>query len=113
MRPKHWVKSAFCLAALFFSGQAFEWSAWLQLVPLLIGFSFLSSGTYLINDVVNADEDARHPRKASRPVAAGHLARGKVLAVGLLLTLSSILFLYLNYGGKSGLFVWVPFVALA
>lgn len=34
-------------------------------------FCLLSSGVYLLNDVVDAEEDRRHPVKRHRPIAAG------------------------------------------
>jgi len=44
-------------------------------------FCLLSSGVYLVNDIVDRDGDRRHPTKARRPVAAGTLAVPVALAV--------------------------------
>lgn len=112
MRPKHWVKSGFCLAALIFSKQADNLTIWLEVIPLLVGFCLLSSGGYLINDVVNVEEDARHPRKKSRPLAAGYLKKRSVAIVGLLLGLFGCLVLFWFYGGGDGLVAWTPYVGL-
>ncbi len=38
-----------------------------------VAFCLLASGIYAINDVHDAEEDRRHPRKRLRPVAAGQL----------------------------------------
>ena len=36
-------------------------------------FGLLTSGTYLINDILDVDSDRRHPRKLRRPIASGDL----------------------------------------
>ena len=71
---QHWIKSGFCLAALFFHGNAYDHHAWLAVLPLLIGFSVLASAGYLLNDLLNLKEDQRHPRKRRRPLASGRLS---------------------------------------
>lgn len=106
IRPQHWIKSGFCLAALFFGGEAGSFEGWLQVWPLLIGFSGLASAGYLFNDVVNREEDRLHPRKKNRPVASGRLKVKGVLAVSLTLVLVSLGLLVWTYGlGGNGGFV--------
>jgi len=39
-----------------------------------VAFCLLSSATYLVNDVRDREQDRRHPRKRTRPVAAGELS---------------------------------------
>jgi 4-hydroxybenzoate polyprenyltransferase len=51
-----------------------------------LAFSLLASGTYILNDLLDLRADRRHPRKRSRPFAAGHLqVRHGVLALVLLI----------------------------
>jgi decaprenyl-phosphate phosphoribosyltransferase len=45
-------------------------------------FCLLASGAYLINDVLDAAEDRRHPVKRHRPVAAGAVSPSRAAAVG-------------------------------
>lgn len=113
MRPKHWVKSGFCLAALIFSGQAGELTKWLELIPLLVGFCLLSSAGYLANDVVNVEEDRRHPRKKNRPLAAGQLTKRAVVTVGVSLALLGLTILFISFGFQEALVKWTPWVGLA
>lgn len=112
IRPKHWVKNGFCLAALIFSGQAGDLASWWQLIPLLAGFCLLSSGGYLINDAVNVEEDACHPRKRLRPLAAGRLNKKSVIAVGVLLAVVGFSIMLWKYNGQPGLVGWSPTVGL-
>ena len=50
----------------------------------------LSSATYLVNDVRDADADRRHHRKRLRPIAAGHLRTQTALAAALILAVGGL-----------------------
>jgi 4-hydroxybenzoate polyprenyltransferase len=52
-------------------------------VLAFLAFCALSSGAYLVNDVLDAERDRSHPQKRHRPVASGRLPPGLALAVGL------------------------------
>jgi 4-hydroxybenzoate polyprenyltransferase len=83
LRPRHWVKNVFVLAPMVFAGKALEGRAW-ALAGLGFGaFCLLSSATYAINDVVDAETDRTHPNKKQRPVASGEMSRPQALAVAL------------------------------
>ncbi|MFC1525955.1 UbiA family prenyltransferase, partial [Candidatus Latescibacterota bacterium] len=59
-----------------FSRHLFDWD--LALLALLgtACFGLVSGGIYLVNDLCDLEQDRRHPRKASRPLASGKLAPG-------------------------------------
>lgn len=73
LRPHQWVKNLFVIAPLFFS-QAF-WDGILVARGLgaALLFSFMAGTVYLINDIVDREEDRRHPTKCNRPIASGQL----------------------------------------
>lgn len=98
LRPRQWIKSGFCLAALFFSGLAGTLDGWRLIAPLLIGFSVLSSAGYLFNDIVNKEEDLRHPRKNRRPIASGRIKCSQALFVCIALMFIGLFVLSRNYG---------------
>ncbi|MFC0019838.1 UbiA prenyltransferase family protein [Roseibacillus persicicus] len=108
LRPQHWIKSGFCLAALFFGGLAGSWESWEQILPLLVSFSVLASAGYLLNDVWNREEDRHHPRKKMRPVASGQLPVGQILLVSFALAIGGLALLGFAYGfvGESALPLW-------
>lgn len=105
LRPLHWIKSGFCLAALFLSGQFLNLGAWAAVLPLVLAMSLLSSAGYLWNDICNLQEDRQHPRKKKRPIAAGLMSvrQASVLAMILLGIGGSILFGFYGVGWVSGL----------
>jgi len=74
MRPHQWTKNLFVFTGLIF-GHAWTDSALVQSVILAaIAFSLLSSGVYIMNDIVDAESDRQHPKKKFRPIAAGNVA---------------------------------------
>ena len=50
-----------------------------------VAFCLLSSATYMLNDVRDAEQDRSHPRKRLRPIAAGELSERAALLSGALL----------------------------
>jgi len=90
LRPEQWIKSGFCLAALFFSGGAFSGEEWLQVVPIVVAFSIVASAGYVMNDLLNRKEDRAHPRKKDRMIASGKVPASH--AVGLVLLCLALAF---------------------
>lgn len=73
MRPKQWTKNALLFAALLFARKFGDPAAVLQTVAAFALFCVLSGTVYLVNDVVDMEQDRRHPRKCKRPIASGAL----------------------------------------
>src|SRR3954454_19880816 len=71
MRPLQWTKNALVFAPLLFGKQVFHLDAFLHAVGAAIAFCAVSSGIYLINDLRDVEQDRLHPKKRSRPIAAG------------------------------------------
>jgi decaprenyl-phosphate phosphoribosyltransferase len=53
-------------------------------------FCLAASGTYFLNDAIDAESDRRHPSKRYRPVASGVVAVPLALSVGVALLIVSI-----------------------
>lgn len=71
-RPKQWVKNALIAAPLLLAG-GIPALMRLDMFIAVVGFIAVNAAVYLLNDVVDADEDRTHPRKRHRPVAAGRV----------------------------------------
>lgn len=112
MRPRHWVKSGFCLAALFVSGAATSLKNWLDVIPLLIVFSLISSAGYVVNDIINRGEDQKHPRKCKRPVASGKLSITGAIILALCLNALSFSIALTYYGNGRVFWCLSSYVAL-
>lgn len=89
-RPKQWIKNVLVFAAPGAAGVLDEPA---QLGRTLVAFAALclaASGTYLLNDALDAEADRRHPTKRHRPVAAGHLRPAVAIAVAAVLMLVAV-----------------------
>ncbi|MFN7591290.1 MAG: decaprenyl-phosphate phosphoribosyltransferase [Planctomycetota bacterium] len=76
MRPHQWVKNLLVLVPLLFTPKALELSAWGEALLAFASFCFAASTIYLLNDIKDKEEDARHPKKKKRPIASGRLSVG-------------------------------------
>jgi len=81
LRPGQWTKNLFVFAALVFAQRLTDAGAVLKAVVGFLVFCALSSTVYLINDVLDREQDRRHPIKANRPIASGALGSGTALTV--------------------------------
>lgn len=88
LRPHQWVKNLLVFGALIFSRSLTHSDAVLKALAAFVAFCLVSSGIYLLNDLCDLEEDRRHPKKRSRPLASGELARPP--AVGALLALLTV-----------------------
>jgi 4-hydroxybenzoate polyprenyltransferase len=70
MRPKQWSKNLFVYAAMVFTD---SWQL-IGIVTIAFAlFSLVSSSIYLMNDVLDREQDRLHPEKCKRPIASGAL----------------------------------------
>jgi 4-hydroxybenzoate polyprenyltransferase len=70
-RPHQYIKNLFVLAPIFFSGLILDVDFLLQSLYAFILFSLAASSIYILNDIMDVDEDKSHPIKKNRPIASG------------------------------------------
>jgi 4-hydroxybenzoate polyprenyltransferase len=93
MRPKQWTKNVLVFMALIFSlGETWHLSdpaGWLPLLgkatATFVLFCMVCGADYLINDIRDRESDQLHPRKRTRPIAAGRLSVRTALAAAVVL----------------------------
>ena len=90
LRPTQWIKNGVVFAGLVFGGKLLDPPAFAQATLAFILFCIISSGFYLINDVVDQQADQRHPLKRLRPVASGEIATRRALAAGVFLVATAL-----------------------
>ncbi len=73
LRPKQWTKNGLLFIGLIFSLNLGRQDLVLLSAAGFLAFCALSSGVYLLNDVVDVEKDRSHPRKRHRPIAAGRV----------------------------------------
>ncbi len=74
MRPRQYAKNVFIFAPLFFDRQLFNRNALLLTFLGFITLCILSSGVYVLNDIVDIRADRNHPQKKYRPIASGKIS---------------------------------------
>jgi len=82
MRPAQWIKNLLVFMAPAAAGVLGHWHTTIRVVGAFLVFCVVASGTYLVNDVLDADSDRFHPTKRLRPVASGALRPGVALGTG-------------------------------
>jgi decaprenyl-phosphate phosphoribosyltransferase len=85
MRPRQWIKNILVFMAPAAAGVLGHWGTTLRVIAAFFVFSVVASGTYLVNDVIDAESDRHHPVKRRRPVASGELSPNLALWVGTIL----------------------------
>ena len=99
MRPKQWTKNLLVFGGLLFTIDAHhDAHDFLRVVLGFAAFSLLSSCTYLLNDVLDAESDRQHPKKRYRPIASGELSPAAATTVAVLLAIGTLA-LSLTFGG--------------
>jgi 4-hydroxybenzoate polyprenyltransferase len=73
IRPQQWIKNAFVLTPLLFSGKFLDRTADLHAALAFLGFCLLASSVYAWNDILDRTADQQHPVKRFRPVASGRI----------------------------------------
>ncbi|HPG40123.1 MAG TPA: decaprenyl-phosphate phosphoribosyltransferase [bacterium] len=90
LRPKQWLKNVLVFAGAIFAEDLFVPHLLQYSVFAFIIFCMISGSTYLINDVMDRDKDALHPRKKFRPIASGKISVKTALLLAVVLIFMSL-----------------------
>ena len=81
-RPRQWLKNLLVIAAAGAAGALGHDDVPVRVGLACLAFCLISAGIYALNDVHDAAEDRRHPRKRFRPVAAQELKPRAAVLIG-------------------------------
>src|SRR5919199_1842140 len=100
VRPKQWTKNGFVLAGVVFAHKALSATAVAHALLAFAVFCALSGAVYAANDVLDLEEDRKHPLKRFRPVASGEISPRAALAFAAVLAAGALIvsFTVLPYG---------------
>ena len=90
-RPDQWTKNLLVFSAPLFAFQFANYQLWIKSLYAFLSFCLISSAVYLINDVVDAEADKKHPVKKFRPIASGLLSKKYALIFSFVLICISFL----------------------
>ena len=81
MRPHQWLKNGFVLIGLLFGHAWHDPVRLLQALYAFAIFCLLASAVYVMNDLIDRDQDRKHPAKRHRPLASGAVGTPQALAL--------------------------------
>lgn len=84
-RPRQWAKNVLVFAAPGAAGVLDHGGPFLRSLAAFALFCVVSSGTYFLNDALDARADREHPTKRFRPVAAGAVGVRSAIVWGVVL----------------------------
>ena len=83
LRPQQWLKNLILFFPAFLSGALLNPGMFSRGIVPFIAFSFASSAAYVMNDMLDAERDRKHPVKSLRPLASGAVARPTAVLIAL------------------------------
>jgi len=84
LRPHQWLKNGFVFVGLLF-GHAWHDPVMVgQALAAFAAFCLLSSAVYVMNDLLDREQDRQHPKKKHRPLAAGTVSVPTAIALAVL-----------------------------
>lgn len=115
IRPSHWIKNAFIFMPIFFGHELFNLHLLFNSIVVFFAFSFAASSIYCFNDIMDVEDDKRHPVKCARPIACNAISIKTAYIVTFSLAILSVLLplcvpLYDNTGMSTALVIvgyWV------
>ena len=89
LRPHQWMKNVLIFVPLLAAHELINSAALLSGLLAFVFFSLCASSVYLLNDLLDIEDDRHHPKKRNRMLASGALSIKKgMLSVPLLLLVS-------------------------
>ncbi len=109
MRPRQWTKNLVLFAPLVFSENLFNQPFVLKTILAFLVFCVVSGCVYILNDLIDIEQDRKHPLKSKRPLASG-------LFKPLYAIIAFIVLLLISFGGAiaflNDLFVLIALIYL-
>jgi 4-hydroxybenzoate polyprenyltransferase len=89
LRPHQWAKNVLVFVPFIAAHQFLRPELWLISTLTFIAFSLCASGIYVLNDIADIEADRVHPRKRTRPLAAGEISVPMGLGLAAVLLVAS------------------------
>ena len=96
-RIHHWIKNLLLFIPLITAHEFYNIDLIFLLCLAFLSFSFCASSIYIINDILDINNDKEHPNKKERPFASGKITIKKgIILASLSLTVSFVFSLFIN-----------------
>lgn len=89
LRPHQWSKNLLLFVPLLAAQKISELDAFTSLILAFTAFCMTASASYILNDLVDLENDRQHPVKRNRPLASGDVPLFHALAMAPLLLIAA------------------------
>lgn len=93
-RINHYIKNAIVIIPLLFSMNILNFDLYPNVFLIFLGFCFISSSVYIMNDIIDAENDKKHPIKCNRPIACGRISGQTGILLCIFLLIMSFITVY-------------------
>ncbi|CAA6802132.1 MAG: UbiA prenyltransferase family protein [uncultured Campylobacterales bacterium] len=93
LRPRQYIKNLFVLAPLLFSFMFTLQSVTSSILAFAL-FSLIASSIYILNDIMDVNEDQNHPEKKHRPLVSGKVSIKTAKAIFVFLSTATLIITY-------------------
>jgi len=99
IRVSQWIKNLSIFSATILNGQLFNPILFWKTFFAFIAFCFLSSSSYIINDLIDVKKDRLHPVKKNRPIASGDISESSGIFIAFILLFFGLgITIFISYG---------------
>ncbi len=91
LRVKQWVKNAFILFPIIFSGNLKDLALLKTVLITFWGFCLTASSVYVLNDFIDSEKDRLHPKKSLRPLVQNKFPYQTIVSIILSLMICGLL----------------------
>jgi len=97
LRIRQWTKNTVLFAALIFSRHVHQFDYIIRSIAACALFSLVSGAVYIFNDILDLEQDRKHPLKKHRPIASGRVTvKSSLMLMTVLYAISIPLSFYLD-----------------
>lgn len=111
-RPTQWSKNVLVFAAPAALGVLNEMASLGKTLVAFIAFCLVASGTYYWNDIMDVEQDRKHPKKKFRPIANGSISLPVAKFIGTALLVSGPCLGYVVRPAAGGIIALYAFLTL-
>ena len=98
LKLKHHIKNIVIFIPLIFSLKFYDLNSDISAIIAFVVFSFAASAIYVLNDIIDIENDRVHPIKKNRPIASGIISKALAWKIFIVLVFISLLLsLTLNF----------------
>lgn len=90
LKINHYLKNAIIIIPLFFSMNYANLNLFLKCIIMMLSFCLISSAVYILNDLIDIENDRKHPIKSNRAIASGRISKHLAISLFIILLIFSL-----------------------